>query len=72
MRVIPLHALRAIALHAQSLHAPNQSLAAPTQDDIYKIVNQLGCIQIDTLQMVRHSHDLVLWSRLGSYDPGEL
>jgi uncharacterized protein YcaQ len=34
-------------------------------------VDQLGCVQIDTLQMVQRSQYLVLWSRLGSYDPAE-
>jgi uncharacterized protein YcaQ len=29
----------------------------------------LGCVQIDTLNVVRRSQYLVLWSRLGSYDP---
>ena len=31
----------------------------------------IGCVQIDTLQMVRRSQYLVVWSRLGSYDPGD-
>jgi hypothetical protein len=38
---------------------------------IYSQVEQLGCIQIDTLHVVQRSHYLVLWSRLGSYDPAD-
>ena len=32
----------------------------------------LGCLQIDTLQVVARSHYLALWSRLGCYDPEQL
>jgi uncharacterized protein YcaQ len=38
---------------------------------LYKAIDQLGCIQIDTLHMVRRSHYLVLWSRLGNYSPDD-
>ncbi len=33
------------------------------------MVRQIGCVQIDTLQVVHRSQYLVLWSRLGAYDP---
>ncbi len=59
MTVYPLHALRTLALKAQGLDAPARA------------VDRLGCVQIDTLQMVRRSQYLVLWSRLGSYDPAD-
>lgn len=65
-----LAALRALALYSQRLHLPNL-LELPTADEILSLVDQLGCVQIDTLQMVQRSHYLVLWSRLGSYDPGD-
>ena len=38
---------------------------------LFKTINQIGCIQIDTLHMVRRSHYLVLWSRLGNYAPDD-
>ena len=41
-------------------------------DALYNTVERLGCVQIDTLQMVRRSQYLVLWSRLGSYNPADL
>jgi uncharacterized protein len=63
---VPLKASRALALYAQNLHQP----ASPHA--VYPLVEQLGCVQIDTLQMVARSHYLVLWSRLGHYDPAEL
>lgn len=62
---LPLPVVRRLALHAQALAAPVDSGA------LYDIVEQLGCIQIDTLHMVRRSHYLVLWSRVGQYDPAD-
>ena len=67
----PLRAVRALALHAQGLSTPNGNEGAPTQEAIYQVVKRLGCVQIDTLQMVQRSHYLALWSRLGCYDPAD-
>jgi len=39
---------------------------------IMDIVGRLGCLQLDPIKIVARSHLLVLWSRLGSYDPGLL
>lgn len=33
------------------------------------LVRHLGCIQIDTISVISRSHETVLWSRLGAYDP---
>lgn len=66
---IPLSASRALALYTQKLHAPPRQPAS--KDDIYNIVEQLGCVQIDTLHVVARSHYLVLWSRLGQYNPAD-
>jgi uncharacterized protein YcaQ len=65
----PLHAARALALHTQCLTSRPK---APTQDSILAIIEQLGCIQIDTLQVVQRAHYLTLWSRLGNYDTENL
>jgi hypothetical protein len=67
----PLHALRALALHSQALTTANGSEPAATPDAIHNVVQQLGCVQIDTLQMVQRSHYLAIWSRLGRYDPAD-
>jgi hypothetical protein len=71
MSVYPLRALRALALHAQGLGAPAGTGTQPGREVLYRTVERLGCVQIDTLQMVRRSQYLVLWSRLGSYDPDD-
>jgi uncharacterized protein YcaQ len=71
MTVYPVSAARTLALHAQGLTAPHQAGAAPGPDTIQRMVERLGCVQIDTLHLVRRSHYLVMWSRLGSYHPAD-
>jgi uncharacterized protein len=71
MTVYPLSAVRTLALHAQGLTTPNDADSSPSLKTIQQTVEQLGCVQIDTLNLVRRSHYLVLWSRLGSYDPAD-
>lgn len=70
-RPLPLIAVRALALAAQRLIIPPNAAGPSTPEAIYSAVEQLGCVQIDTLQMVRRSQYLVLWSRLGRYDPAD-
>lgn len=66
---LSLSAARTLALHTQRLgHAVD---LPPTSDKIIALVEQLGCVQIDTLQMVHRSQYLLLWSRLGTYDPAD-
>ncbi len=68
-RIYPLSAIRTLALHAQGLAEPGRTAPAPSQGTIVELVKRLGCVQIDTLQMVQRSQYLVLWSRLGCYKP---
>jgi len=65
-------ALRAVALCTQNLHTPNGNGPTPTRDTLYSTIQQIGCVQIDTLQMVARSQYLTLWSRLGAYDSKDL
>jgi hypothetical protein len=67
-RKFSLAALRTLALFTQHLNSPLQEQSRPDQEAILNLVAQLGCIQIDTLQMVQRSQYLVLWSRLGNYE----
>ncbi len=69
MTIYPLSALRALALHATGLDQANIGQTPPGQDAIFGMVERLGAVQIDTLQMVARAHYVTLWSRLGSYDP---
>ena len=68
MTVYPLAAVRALALHASGLDTPNGQEPPATLESIFDILDHLGAIQIDTLQMVARAHYVTLWSRLGSYD----
>lgn len=71
MPAYPLSALRTVALRTQNLHTANGTESAPTPESLYQTVAQIGCVQIDTLQVVARSQHLVLWSRLGTYDPAD-
>jgi len=71
MTIYPTSALRAVALRTQNLHTANGSESTPTPDSLYQLIDQIGCVQIDTLHMVRRSHYLVPWSRLGAYQPDD-
>jgi uncharacterized protein YcaQ len=39
---------------------------------IYTIVDNLGCLQIDTINVIERAHYLTLWTRLGLYDKEHL
>ena len=41
----------------------------PTRDGVYDLVHDLGSLQLDPINVVARNHLLVLWSRLGTYDP---
>lgn len=69
MTVYPLSAVRTLALYTEGLTRPIQADITSTLSDIQKTVERLGCVQIDTLNLVQRSHYLVLWSRLGVYNP---
>jgi hypothetical protein len=71
MTAYPLSAVRTLALHAQGLTIFNQKDEIPSISTILQVVEQLGCVQIDTLNLIRRSHYLVLWSRLGTYNPAD-
>jgi uncharacterized protein YcaQ len=79
MTIYPTATLRTIALRTQNLHSANLSSrggsrpgdGVATRDSIYQTVEQIGCVQIDTLHMVRRSQYLVPWSRLGNYAPAD-
>jgi len=71
MTVYPLSAARTLALHAQGLTNSNSADRKPSLDSINQMVEKLGCVQIDTLNLVQRSHYLVLWSRLGAYSPAD-
>ncbi|MEZ4561573.1 MAG: crosslink repair DNA glycosylase YcaQ family protein [Thermomicrobiales bacterium] len=36
---------------------------------LHEMIRALGCVQLDTISVISRSHETVLWSRLGQYDP---
>src|SRR6059058_3111193 len=62
---------RALMLAAQGLDRRRASASAmpPTKDDVLATIRRMGTLQIDTIHVVARSPYLVLWSRLGDYEP---
>lgn len=58
---------RALHLAAQGLHG--RQPAKPRKSDVLAAIRRMGALQIDTISVIARSHYLVLWSRLGSYEP---
>jgi uncharacterized protein len=58
---------RALLLAAQGLSSPPQRPA--TKGDVLGSIRKIGVLQIDSIAVVARSPYLVLWSRLGSYEP---
>jgi uncharacterized protein len=60
--------VRRLQLEKQCIHDFNLT----EKEDIYKIIETLGTVQIDTVNVVKRAHHLTLWSRLGNHDDGHL
>ena len=63
-------AVRTAMLAAQGLLSPPN--AAAKKEHLLPTIQRMGYLQIDTIQAVRRSQHLVLWSRLGDHEPGWL
>jgi uncharacterized protein YcaQ len=63
-------AARALHLAAQGMLQPRRQKAV--KDDVMAAIRAMGVLQIDTISVVARSPYLVLWSRLGDYDPAWL
>ena len=62
-----LEAARAMLLAAQGLGSPPERPAE--KDDVLGAIRRMGVLQIDSISVVARSPYLVLWSRLGAYEP---
>lgn len=72
-----MHATRSLSLTlARRLMLTCQRLAGPrsvvTSETMLDVIRAIGCLQLDPINVVARSHLLVLWSRLGAYDPALL
>lgn len=67
---LSLDGARALLLAAQGLH---QLPAAPARKaNVLAAIRRMGVLQIDSIHIIARSHLLVLWSRLGAFDPAWL
>ncbi len=69
IRTISPTLARRLAITRQRLAGPRP---AADSGGILETVRDLGCLQLDPISTVARSHLLVLWSRLGRYDPADL
>ncbi len=60
---------RRLAITRQRLAGPRPK---PNAAGIMEVARDLRCLQLDPISAVARSHLLVLWSRLGRYDPAHL
>src|SRR5690349_4014909 len=67
MKTLSQDAVRGLMIAAQGLHQTPQK--ASTKKAVRAIIRQMHVLQIDTIHVVARSPYLVLWSRLGDYDP---
>ena len=61
---------RRLAVSRQRLTGPGPAAAGP--EEIMSVAADLGSLQLDPISVVARSHRLVLWSRLGGYDPADV
>lgn len=69
-KILSQDGARALQLAAQGLIRPPSQAA--TRRDVLAVIRRMGALQIDSISIVARSPYLVLWSRLGSYDPAWL
>jgi hypothetical protein len=60
---------RRLAISAQQLAGPHP---ADPSAALLDVLRRIRCLQLDPVRAVERTQYLVLWSRLGSYDPEEL
>ena len=65
---------RTLAVIAQQLdrRPPRLRSRKLAKARLLETIQALGCVQLDTISVVSRSHETVLWSRLGRYDPALL
>ena len=72
--VLSLDEARVLSVVAQRLdrRPPRATDRAVVKARLLETIRALGCVQIDTISVVARSHETVLWSRVGAYDPALL
>jgi uncharacterized protein YcaQ len=70
MQTVSLREARAIALAAQGLAEARR--ARVDRGALIELIDRLGVVQIDSVNVLARSHYLPAWSRLGAYSPALL
>lgn len=70
-RQLSIAAARRVALAAQGFDKPRPA-CVPNQGHIRKVINNLGLLQLDFVNVLVPAHYLVVYSRLGSYERNRL
>jgi uncharacterized protein len=70
LRTLDPTLVRRLAVSRQRLTGPVPAAAGP--QEIMSVAADLGSLQLDPISVVARSHLLVLWSRLGGYDPADV
>jgi uncharacterized protein YcaQ len=60
-----------IALEAQGLNRPRRA-GVKTKGHVLQVLNRIGLVQIDSVNVLMRAHYMPLFSRLGAYEPGLL
>lgn len=71
VRTLTPAAARRMALAAQGLARPRPQ-HLPTTRDLQRVVETVGLVQVDSVNVLARSHYLPFFSRLGPYDPALL
>jgi uncharacterized protein len=67
MKTLSLEAVRGLMIAAQGLR--DRPTPRPTKKAVRSIIRRMHILQIDSINVIARSHQLVLWSRLGDYQP---
>jgi len=62
--MVSKNAARAFALKKQGFNYPRTVV---NKKRLLKVLRELGCVQIDSINVVERSHYLAFWSRVGNY-----
>lgn len=64
---------RYLALVAQRLETGSRRYRQqPAKTEMFDTIEQIGCVQLDSISVVSRAHETSIWSRMGDFDPAAL